>query len=249
MKNLLKFEFRKLFRQTSLYVCSCILIGYIITALYISKDIAEAWYSSEELSAMSAITELPQALSSGPLIYILGIFIALFLCVDNTDGTLKNIYGKGYSRTQSYFSKLTAVIAASVIFCLVCWFGTYAAASCLFGTGTGFNAALITQLLAQLVTVLAYSCIFIFIAVLFRKNGVAIASVIVAPIAFEIGFILTARLTDNKNIYDYWLGEVFSTLSSAEISSGTLGSGVFISLIYIVIFTTAGAAINSRQEV
>ena len=122
MGNLLRFEFRKLFGQKSFYVCTLLLLLFVFLSAVLSKLIAE---NADDASypALMTVNILRSSLQSANLPLILGIFTALFVCTDHADGTIKNIYAKGYPRTAVYFSKLTAILAAAALFCLAVWCG------------------------------------------------------------------------------------------------------------------------------
>ena len=109
MRKLLRFEFRKLFRQKSFYSCNILLLIFIFLSAVISKVVVD---NAEELTVPLPTTfeMVRSALQGGNVILILGVFTALFVCSDYTDGTMKNIYDKGYGRTNVYFSELIAVI-------------------------------------------------------------------------------------------------------------------------------------------
>lgn len=248
MNSLLKFEFRKLFRQKSLYICSALLVGFIGASLYLTHLTYSGSYLfiSEPVTVISSMYE---ALDTPPLTLFLGIFIALFVREDIMDGTLKTIYGKGYSRTQVYFAKLVSSSAAAVFFCLVCWIGTFIISSVFFQWGSGSGAALFAQLLAQLVAVFAYAAFFLVIVLAFGKTGSAIGGTIIAPLILQIFFLLAAMLAENYEILEYWLGYVLSSLSYPGFTAKLIVTKTLIALVYAVFFTTTGLLVNRKQEV
>ncbi len=116
MGQLFRFEFRKLFRQKSFYICGCVLIGLILlTAITLnmiyslSQGNMEAGgvtvSASDDGFLYTGIYMLVGAVSSSNFTIVLAIFLSLFVCSDYTNGTLKNIIARGYSRTRIYAVK------------------------------------------------------------------------------------------------------------------------------------------------
>lgn len=108
MRKLLQFEFRKLRQQKSFYICCFLLIVFVLLSALLNKIILE--HSADPIQAPTGTDGITSALASGNITLIIGIFTALFVCEDFTDGIIKNIYAKGYSRNKVYFSKLIVVL-------------------------------------------------------------------------------------------------------------------------------------------
>lgn len=100
MGQLFRFEFRKLFRQKSFYICGCVLIGLILlTAVTLnmiyslSQGNMEAGgvtvSASDDGFLYTGIFMLVQAISSSNFTIVLAVFLSLFVCSDYTNGTLK----------------------------------------------------------------------------------------------------------------------------------------------------------------
>ena len=251
MDKLLNFEFRKLFRQKSLYVCCAVMLLFIFLSGFLGKVIID---NSEELiqPLPTASDTLCSALSDGNAALIIGIFIALFVCEDYTDGTIKNIYSKGYSRTEIYLSKFTAVCVFTLTACAVSWIGAYISGSVFFGAGGGFDAKLPLLLAAQLVTILGYASLFFAAAIIFRKTGSAIAGCIISPMLFSLLFTTADSFikTENTTLGRYWLDSLFGSLTSGiNAANETIGAAVLMSAVYIIIFTAAGIFFSKKQTV
>ena len=88
MKALLKFEYRKLFRQKSFYVCGVLLTAFVFFSAAVSRLAAD---NAQEIAVPlpTAIGMLRTALQGANATLIVGIFAALFVCGDHADGTLK----------------------------------------------------------------------------------------------------------------------------------------------------------------
>lgn len=250
MKNLLKFEFRKLFGQRSFYVCGALLVIFVFMSAALAKLMAEnADDASYRLPA--AADMLRSALQGANLTLVAGIFTALFVCADYSEGTLKNIYARGYTRTAVYFSKLTAALASSTIFCAAAWCGGLLSGRLLFGAGEGFDAGLFSALAAQLFTVLAYTGLFFALAMSIRRTGGCIAACIVTPMLFSLLFTTLNTVIDSPsfNLSDYWLDGLFNNLAQGQAAGVTIITAIAVSLGYAALFTAIGAIFNRRQTV
>ena len=103
MNNLIKFEFRKLFKSKSFYICLLICIGLVLLSGLTTKIMVE---SREVIDLPSKYSMLQGAVSFGNITLISAIYTALFVCEDESSNTLKNIYAKGYTRGNVFISKL-----------------------------------------------------------------------------------------------------------------------------------------------
>ena len=114
MRNILKFEFHKLFRQKSFYICSAIMVVFSVLGIMITKSLAE---NNPELITgnLSGLSALLSAITSANFVMISGIFIALFVCTDHDNQTIKNIYSRGFSKTKVYISKLIVCLCAVIV--------------------------------------------------------------------------------------------------------------------------------------
>ncbi len=96
MNNLMKFEFRKLFKQKSFYICTAVMLGMSFIGLLLNKALA----SNPDFNIVlpTASSALLSAVSSSSFTMVCGIFIALFVCTDYDQQTIKNVYSRGFSR-------------------------------------------------------------------------------------------------------------------------------------------------------
>ena len=249
MGKLLKFEFRKLFRQKSFYVCCALLLLFVFLSAAIMKLAAE---NTEDASYRlpAAADLLRSSLQGANATLIAGIFTALFVCADHSYDTLKNIYAKGYTRTSVYFSKLTAVLASAALFCAVTWCGGFACGKWLLDGG-GFGAELFGALAAQLLVVFGYTALFFALATVIQKTGGSIAACIVGPMLFSLLFTAVDTVINSQtfDLSDYWLDSLFAGLAQTGAAGETLLTAVLLSALYAVIFTAAGVLFHRKQAV
>ena len=118
MKDLLKFEFYKLKKQKSFYICTAVILAMSFLGALLTKLLADnnAGLNTVVLSGQSTMLS---AISSSNFTMICSIFIALFVCADHSEQTIKNIYSRGFSKGTVYFAKYTVgVVATATMFVL-----------------------------------------------------------------------------------------------------------------------------------
>lgn len=247
MNNLLKFEFRKLFRQKSFYICTAIMMILSVFGLLLSKALAEN--SEFNMTMPTALSSLLSAITSSNFTMICGIFIALFVCVDYDQQTIKNVYSRGFSRDNVYFSKLIVCVLSTVAMFLVTLAFTYVMGCAMFDktAEAGNYAALIA---GQLVYCLAYASFVFAVSLIVKKVGISIALAILGPSL--IGTVINLvdaflKIADFK-IGSYWLDGFVADLTSLATDNTRLIVCVVLSLLYAVVFIVAGFVINRKQE-
>ena len=250
MKKLLTFEFRKLSRQKSFYVCGALAVAFVFLSAALTKLIVQ---NSEDatLTLPSAVDTLASALQGANATLLIGIFTALFVCTDHSDGTIKNIYSKGYTRTSVYFSKFAVVIAAATLFCLATWCGGILSGAVLFENIGAFDLKLVLSLVAQLLVVFVYTCMYFALSSVLRKTGGSIAACIVCPMIVSLLFTTISSIVniESFDLSDYWLDGLFGSLSQASVSGKTALTSIVLSLVYGAVFTSVGVIVSNRQTV
>lgn len=252
MNKLIKFEFRKLLRQKSFYVCNIVLICLIFLSALMTKALFD---NIEDITAPvpTALDMLETALSGGNITLIIGIFVALFSSEDYTDGTLKNIYAKGYSRQKMYFSKLLAVFFFSFIACIISYAASFAAGMMFFEIGSGFDVHTLIVLIAQtLFVILGYTSLFFTISILFKKTGSSIAGCIVAPIVASLVFNMVDSFLNISNfkLADYWIDGLFNniTQTAASVTNENIIIALLMAIAYAAAFYVIGTNICKKQQ-
>lgn len=247
MKNLLNFEFKKLIKQKSLYICTAVMLVVELISLMLGKALAS---NAELETAMPTVTSsVLSAVSSSNFTMICGIFTALFVCADYDQQTIKNVYSRGFSREFVYFAKFIVSALAAVIMFAVTLVFTYVAASIMFkgGAESGNYVGLIA---GQLVYCLAYSSFVFAVSLIVKKVGVSIALAILGPslIGIVINFADAFLKIEKFKIASYWLDGFVNDLTSFSTSGKRLIVCVALSLIYAAVFIIAGYLINKKQE-
>lgn len=260
MDNTIKFELRKLFRQKTFYVCGAVvLIAEILNVLMLF--FVEKISASEILGDLTAVA--PVSHYEGCKFLLMGagfsqiniifpIFITLFVCNDFSEGTIKNVLSRGISRGQVFFSKLTAVYIASVIFVLAGTFMAVIMGTCIWGFGDSFELSFLSNLGVQFLLVLAYATVDAFFAFFFGKKAASLA----------VGIALSTVATLVFTLLDVFLGEKigfeFSTLlvtgsitaiSNVNVEAMDLCRAFITAIVYIGVLGGAGWLVFSKKEV
>ena len=251
MKKLIRFEFRKLFRSKYFYVLAGISVLFVLISGLTTKAINDMITASGESgSAYSAYLFTKGALS-GTYTILIGIFVALFATEDNSNGTIKNIYAKGYSRNQVYFSKYIVSLFAVVMISLATVVIAY-----LYSNSTWGNTLAITDNVAlivfgQLFGICAYHAIFFAISSIFGKIGSAIALNIVAPmgVSLVLGMGDAFIKSENIKLTSYWLDSLFANFTSTVSDTKILPAGIALFIIYTAAAIALGLFINQKKEI
>lgn len=265
MGKLLKFEFRKLFRQKSFYICGAILVGLILLSTFtmdmllhmeqgVTTDgVSVAMFA--DTSKFSGLFMLVTTLAGSDFSIVLAVFISLFVCADYTNGTLKNVIARGYGRVSVYASKYIVSLIGATILTIVCWLAGFLSGAAFWGVG-GFTAdagamKYVSVLLLQLLGVFAYTSEFFFISALLKKTGGAIAVGIIAPLVISmiIGTVDALMKEASFVVSNYWLDTGFSALSTIDVTTEIMTRSLICFAIYAVVFAVGGHLIGRRNEV
>ena len=265
MGKLLHFEFRKLFRQKSFYICGAVFVSLILISIITLNAVltfSDSMLESDGLSVAllddsicNGLYMLMSAFTNGNFSVILSVFTTLFICSDYTTGTLKNMIARGYGRISIYAAKYIVTLCAATIYSIFGWLVSFLSGTAFWGIGTlpdgrGVGNILLT-LLIQLVGIYAYTSLFFLISALLKKSGGAIALSILGPTIISTGISLIDALVQDKKITlsNYWLDTCFSQLEGLNVTSDTITRCIICFLIYIVFFTAAGHFIVRKSEV
>jgi len=203
MRNhVFEFEIRKLFRTPAFYIFLGMSIFSICIISLVYVGLSNLF--REEDFQFSSNFYAGSMLPSSTLWDCLMIFVCAYLCRDFADGTIKNIYGRGVSRTQFYFVRLAIVGIVSVIYLLVAVCADFLFTSAFMKT-TYVNAPnylLITYICYFIVT-LTYASFAVFSSYSLKKMGGAIAVCIVCPGIISYAFTAVEAILQIKEVISY----------------------------------------------
>lgn len=251
MRKLLRFEFRKAFTTRAFYVILALSITMAIVTLrtYYSRGISSVEYDG--------LVSLARAFDNSNLAMFFGIFTAIFVCDDYTNGTIRNIVTRGYSRTMIYFSKLIVVCSVCVFILIICWIVSGITGWLQWESGTRvINLGFIKSMAAQFMITLAFVCLFNAISSALQKTGSSIAVCLVIPFVMTL-LLSFAELNLGGNgesvfgdfmLQQYWLGDMVSAIGYVTPDKDSLHLVFTATPIYIVVTTLLGWAAMLKRE-
>lgn len=268
MRELLRFEFHKLFRAKVLYICAGVMILLIVLFIGIDKltdmgleavglQLSEDEFSEEMFSIMgigfganNGMTRMLSAMSNVYVMVLFGVFIAVYTCGDYGNGVIKNILTKGYSRTKVFFAKYIVTLSASLCYGLIAFLTGFVTGSAFWNIGNQWGIQVIGLLALQLLAIAAYNAFFQFLAAALKKMGPAMALSIVIPIMLPLVITIVQLLTQTDiTLSRYWLAGCIDSVSKAGASAAdTLTSGL-VSAAYLLLCTLFGWLIARKREV
>ena len=233
MFKLLNFEFRKLIRQKSFYICIAAMLALLVGSAYTTELMTAK--SGVEDPSLSGISYLMEAISGSALSAVLAVFIPLFICEDYASGTIRNIITRGFSRLEMFIAKLIAVLAATVLMTAVCLAAAYLVGTAFWGAGEpSLGSEQIKILLCQLAVIAAYATMFFAISSMLQKVGGSIAICLILPMAALILLSLAdAALAEREiELSGYWIENLGRSLASVEaeaedIKKALIGAGCY----------------------
>ena len=233
MFKLLNFEFRKLIRQKSFYICIAAMLALLVGSAYTTELMTAK--SGVEDPSLSGISYLMEAISGSALSAVLAVFIPLFICEDYASGTIRNIITRGFSRLEMFIAKLIAVLAATVLMTAVCLAAAYLVGTAFWGAGEpSLGSEQIKILLCQLAVIAAYATMFFAISSMLQKVGGSIAICLIIPMAAVILLSLAdAALAEREiELSGYWIENLGRSLASVEaeaedIKKALIGAGCY----------------------
>lgn len=247
MKNLLKFEFYKLLRQKSFYICTGVILAMSLISLLLKQALANN--SELNITTPSGVSTLLSAVSSSNFTMICGIFIALFVCTDYDQLTIKNVYSRGFSRNDVYFAKLVVSLIATLIMFVITLLFTFAVGNIMFNgaVDSGNYAGL---LIGQFLYCVASASFVFAICLIVKKVGVSIALAILGPSLISTVLSLADAFLniDGFKFGKYWLDGFIGDLSVVTTDTARLIVCVVLSIVYAAVFILAGYFINKKKE-
>lgn len=240
MGNLIRFEFRNMIKQKVFLVCLLINVGFSAIGVLLSSLATKVTNTKEVVDSNVFIKSL---FSGGQAMMVFGIFIALFYCLDISDGTMKNIISRGFSRVNVYISKLICSIAGVFIMILASAFVTIILCLVKNIDVVAIDADTISYILSHSIFLIAYSTIFVFFAALiFKTSGAVVANIfipIMLPLVLNLGdMLLKGKFT--FKLSDIWLDNA-ATKSNQYL--------IIVSLIYFIVFFIGGIIASKDKDI
>jgi ABC-type transport system involved in multi-copper enzyme maturation permease subunit len=250
MARLLKFEFRKIITQKSLYICTLIMIGLLFLSELLTKATQNMFPEFADKYISSGIVSTVSALSNSSFSLVIRIFIAITVCEDYEHLIVKNIYSRGYSRIKVSIAKLiTVAIIASGMF-LIVMASSFSFGTMFFGVGSPGNFKFLALIAVQFLAMLAEASLYFAISIVVRKTGTAIGVTIVGPMLAGVMLSILDAILELKafSLSGFFPTTFVSDLSYLIVDTGRIIECLVASIIYIPLFALAGIFINSRID-
>ena len=257
--NIIKSEFYKLKKSRAFYICllacvalavfSVVLAGSIQAGILV-RGAADAAETAEPLTGVSL---LEQTLGLDFLPTIIAVFVSIFVAGEFANGAMKNYVSKGYSRVKIYLSKFLVCGVA-----VMAMYGVNTALACAIGSALwGFDPAgfatagsIATMLLSEGLLLMAYTSVFVFLAMWLRSNGASIAVNICVVSLFSTILMLTSFITgDSVTLANYWISGNVSALASIAPESGAVLQGVVVGFCYLIGGAVLGSLLFKKQDI
>lgn len=192
----------------------------------------------------TTINILKTSLATTNLTLILAIFIAINVTEDYTEQTIKNIYGKGYSRESVYLTKYIIIFLYTLINVIIIYLSSLLIGNIFFELGNIDN--LIINLISPAIIILAYSSLSYLIAASFKKTSPAIACSILISliISLLVNTLDSVLKLENIKLANYWLDSFLT-----NINNNSNISIIIMAIIYTFIFFVSGLIINKKQTI
>ncbi len=237
MNRLIKFNIRNMFRLKSFYICLALLLlmGPILNFA--------TTLNTQDFKDIKIMPQIISLLNSEVSLFSV-VFIVLFSCLDFTDGTTKNIIGRGYTRLQLLFSKYIVSLLGMFIYYIF----SFIIISCLFGiNGIGYENTMLYIIINDITKIIALVILYVTIAFIVEKNGFTIIICLLAPTIIQ-GLLILIDTKLGTNISNYWITNLSAEfLNNPTISNLTYSNISYI--IYIIITLTIGINIIKKREI
>lgn len=257
MLNLLKFEFRKLFRSKAFWVCLGLSLGFILLSCIATKALEAAMGTITDESGNVLVetkiygtTLLKGSFGSGSVSIIGGVMVAILICEDYVGDTIKNVYSKGYSRDNVFFAKFISGLVAFMIMVLSGMILSFLAGSFLFDGVGQVGENFVGSLFAIIFLAMAYYVIFFGVSILMKKLSSAIAINIVGPLGITLVFTLVDSLLKIKDfkISEVWIDTRLTQMASVNVVTSDMIGAFIISLIVIAAMGAVSYLVNHKRD-
>lgn len=267
MSNVLSAEWVKLKKSKSYKVCFIITValGFLVLgSLALTKSMFSEEMMQEMASEMgeaysiyqndlSGSMVLSQLFSGGDIQLVFAVFVSIFVAMEFSNGTIKNIASRGYSRIKFYLGKVIISSLAVTIMITGMLVVVTLVASLIWGFGhmQGVEALdILVFLLVQFCLNIAISLVFVAVAMVVQSNGVSIAINLVLVMLVPLVFTIIDLIFENEyNISQYWIGTTISEASLLPLDSGMIVKSLIVALVYGGLSTVLGGILFHNRDI
>ena len=214
MTDIIRFQFRQLFRTRIVHLANIMMLGIIFILLFVSSDT-----SDEIRETMTAY--LPQTISFAAAIALMAPLIMIgIVCGDDfQDKTINHELTAGRSRAASFFGRAIPVMIAAPLTAAALISIPYVIYGALFGVGDTIPLSnIILRILLMLFPLLRLSAFFVFLIFVTKKQLAAVIGALGTT-------LLTIGLISGSTAILAYTTPSSNTGNSLMISSPSLKSG------------------------
>lgn len=292
MVNMLRFELRKLLKKPSFYICAVLCLLFVVMSVSDAKssfDMSlenyQTYYSGfydddgqrfqriQEQFANSFSPEMLAFQGFASMMFPVGlaIFSAIYICEDKFRGTIKNIYARGYSRTDIFFAKFIVTTGIAMIAFLLVTLAYYLSGMLIFATSNTVGAEMvhvegfILLLAGELMAILMINAMYFMLSELIGSIGFSIAANLFVPflircILFVIGNLCISMLYHENissfeayslimKIAEYWVFDLAYNGFSVGMETSDYIGHLIACVGYFAIFGALGWLIIRKRQV
>lgn len=253
MERLIKFELRKMLRQKTFYVCVGVILLVVVLnvlILYMVDRVSSSFFGDTVVTGLySGLQFIIQAPSMMQMSILFPIFITLFICNDFSEGTIKNVVSRGFTRTQIYFSKLIASTVAGLIFMVWAMLTAFVAGSLVWGAGSIDVTKMLEGIGVLVLLTVAYVTFDTFLAFLFRKKAGSLAVGIAVSYVVQLICLIVDSIFEFKDMDIRISGYTISSCVQLVATDGPSVRGLIVAFLYIAVFAFGGWFVFRNKEV
>lgn len=220
MGRLIRFELIKMFKQISFYICGgCIMLFSVLS-------VCIGIFTKNLLGDMVGLFgDMPSgykytvaAMNSCNYTVILAIVICIGICVDYSRKTFKNIWARGYTRTEVFLAKEISAVLAALVYGLLSMVLSFIVGTLAFGVGDGWDGLTFLSLLMQLVIGIAFASVFVSVAFFVKNLAAALVINILGVSLISLGATIIELIGDFYDV-DIEVKKYLLTTNLTNLSS------------------------------
>lgn len=264
MINLLRSDFYRLFKSRAFYICTIVSVTLLAASIFIMDWSIRMTANLGNENSINLLMPYQDGISYGMIAFsggdvhlFMAIFIAIFITAEFSQGTMKNVVSKGFSKTQIYLSKVITMTTASFIMIFSMFvFGTLAATFVIgsFGDITGsFLGQMLKTIGIELLLHTALTAIFVMVAMTIRSSGGVIAINIIGVISLS-SLIYTALNYLFKNKIDFSQYSLMNNISlyhnmNPSVTGEDFLRSFLVGVAFLAVITIGGIFIFKKADV
>ncbi len=256
MSTYFKFELLRFFRRKTLIIFVAVAIIMLMLNMW-TYDLMSSFgdMMSADVGALSSIMPnlsgqygMMGALTNASYSLVLALLVVIYICSDNSNGTLKNVLSHGYSRMSVYGVKYAISILGAYALAVVCWLFGFVFGGILWGFDGVWDGSVFAAFGVQAVSILAYTTLFFLISCTLKGIGGSIVmSIVMNMVPTIVLTLLDLFITDKSfNFMDFWIEgglAVTGAIPSADLTRIAIVSAVYA----VVLFGLSLLAVHKRE--